>query len=247
MSNVAQIVWKCVGITIAIGLLVAAVVAGYLMRPTSEPCSSFRYIIEDKTERMYLTENELNQLLNEADIYPLGRAIDRISLHRIEKTIRRHPMVRTAECYLTPRQEVRVSLTQRVPLLRVQTPLDAYFIDTDRRVMPMRESVKDSVLLVTGVVGQQMAADQLANFAFWLQHDAYWGKKIHHVHMRSPQMMVVYLAGADQPRVIMGQPWGYERKLKKLRIFFEKGAEATEDKHYTELDVRFHGQVIGRE
>jgi len=29
-------------------------------------------------------------------------------------------------------------------------------------------------------------------------------------------------------------------------VFIENGAEATQDKNYTELDLRFKGQVIGR-
>ena len=101
------------------------------MRPTDVQCSSIEFIIEDRAERMYVTEAELLQLLESENLNPVGDNLNALSLHRIEKTITRHPMVRTAECYLNARNEVIVRLTQRVPLLRVQTPGDAYFIDTD--------------------------------------------------------------------------------------------------------------------
>ena len=58
-------------------------------------------------------------------------------------------------------------------------------------------------------------------------------------------MVYIYLKG-EQPRIVMGNMRGYEKKLAKLRVFFEKGAEAIQDKNYTELDLRFKGQVIGR-
>ena len=216
------------------------------MRPTDSVCGSLTYIIDDRAERLYVTEAELDRVLQAKDIYPVGRQLDLVSLHKIEKTIVAHPMVRTAECYLTPRNEVRIRLTQRVPLLRVQTPTDVYFIDTDRKVLPAREAIQDKVLLATGTLGVQIASGPLADFAQWLQDEPYWRERVHHVYVASPQMVYIYLRGENQPRVAMGNMWNYEKKLAKLRVFIEKGAEATKDKNYTELDLRFKGQVIGR-
>ena len=242
----ARIIWSIIGIALTASLLLAAVVWGYRMRPTDTVCASMAFTIEDRAERQYVTEGELTGLLQAEGIYPVGRKLDIVSLHRIEQTIVAHPMVRTAECYLTPRNEVKVRLTQRVPLLRVQTPGEAYFIDTDRRVMPARAVVKDSVLLATGAVGVQMASGPLADFAEWLQDNPFWRKRVHHVRVESPQMVYIYQRGEHQPRVAMGNMRGYEKKLAKLRVFIENGAEATRDKNYTELDLRFKGQVIGR-
>ena len=68
--------------------------------------------------------------------------------------------------------------------------------------------------------------------------------------MQSPQRVLVYLNDENgkvkEERVLVGPMRGYEAKLAKLRTFLENSAEATRDKHYYELDVRFKGQVIGR-
>lgn len=231
------------GVSLTVAILLTATIWGYRMRPTDEPCRSLTYNIEDLDERQYVTPGDLNAILMANHIYPVGQPLDAMSLHRIEKTILAHPMVRTAECYVTPRNEVRVSLTQRIPLLRVQVPGDTYLIDTDRRVMQARAVVKDSVLLVTGTVGVQMASGLLADFAEWLADEPYWQQRIHHVYVASPQMVYLYLKGV---RVVMGNMCSYEKKLAKLRTFFENGAEATNGKEYYEYDVRFSGQVIGR-
>ena len=246
MSNLARKIGIGIGVAVVAAILVTAVVLGYRMRPEAMPCRALTYIIEDRNERLYLTESELTQILQAENIYPVGHVLDRGMIHRIEKTVARHPMVRTAECYTTPRSEVRVRLTQRVPLLKVQMPGNTYFIDTDRKAMQVRNAVKDSVMLVTGAVGAQFAAHQLADFALWLQDNAYWRTRIHHVYVQSPQMIYLYLKGEDAPRVVLGSMRRYEQKLAKLRTFFEDGAEAIQDKHYTELDIRFRGQVIGR-
>ena len=179
-----------------------------------------RYLIDDISERMYLTESELNMLLYAEDVYPLGRKLNLVSLHRIERAIKAHPMVRTAECYLTPRNEVRVQITQRVPMLRVQTNTDTWLVDTDRRVMQARAAVKDTVLIVTGNVGTQMAVTQLADFAEWLQENRYWNARVHHLYVQSPFMLYLYLKDANgkmqNERLVLGAMNGYERKLKKM-------------------------------
>ena len=250
MKSVARIIWSCVGIAIALTLMVLAVVYGYRSRPTDAPCKAIEYIIEDSAERMYLTESELSSLLQSEDIYPVGRTLNTVSLHRIERAIARHPMVRTAECYLTPRHVVKVRLTQRVPVLRVQTAMDNYFIDTDRKVMQARAGIRDRVLVATGTIGVQIASGALTDFAFWLQDEEYWFDRIHHIQVASPQMMYLYLKDENgkmrDERIILGPMKGYEQKLNKLRVFLQNSAPEIQQKHYTELDLRFKGQVVGR-
>ena len=245
MSRMAQIIWKSIGVGVMAIIMIAAVVWGYKMRPTDTPCSALTFIIEDRADRLYVTETELIQVLRTEELYPVGQTINSLSLYRIEQAIQRHPMVRKAECYLTPRNEVRVRLRQRVPLLRVIKPEETFFIDTDRKAMPVRAAVKDSVLVVTGTVGVQFASRDLANFAVWLQHNTYWRKRIHHVSVQSPQMIYLYMQD-NQPRIVLGRMSGYEKKLAKMRTFQENSAEAIQDKQYKEYDIRFHGQVIGR-
>ena len=227
-------------------LLVGAVVAGYELTSTAVPCISLRYTIEDAEERMYLTEGELNALLRAEGIYPVGQMMNTVSLHRIERSIGHHPMVRTAECYMTPRNEVRVQLTQRVPLLRVQTPHEHYLIDTDRRVMQARAAVRDSVPVVAGNISPTMAASSLADYAEWLQADRYWRSRVHHLYVQNPYMIYALLRGEEKPRVVLGAMRGYEKKFAKLRTFIEEGAEETAGKQYRELDLRFQGQVVAR-
>ena len=228
------------------GLLIAAVVSGYKARPAEQECHSLRYIIEDREERMYLTEIELTQNLRAKGLYPVDRVVAPTTLHHIEKTIAQHPMVRTAQCYITPRGEMRIRITQRIPILRVQTPVELYFIDTDRRVMAYRESVRDKLPVVTGNVGVTMASHALADFAQWLQKNDYWRARIHHIQVQNPQLVYLHLRGEAMPRVVLGSMRGYEQKLNKLRVFLENGSEATKDKQYREIDLRFKGQVIGR-
>lgn len=245
MTEHVRNIWKGLGISVVAGIVVAALIWGVRETPDTVVCKSIRYTIEDIDERQYVTEGELNRLLEKEGQYPVDKAIRNISLQGIERAIRAHDLVRTTECYLTPRKEVRVRLTQRVPLLRVMTASDTYLIDEDRQVMPAMAVVKDSVLVVRGAVGVQIASGALGDFAEWLQTNKYWRERVRYVYVQSPQMVYLYLRGG-LPRVVLGNMQGYERKLAKLRTFLDEGTEAMAGKKYTELDVRFRGQVVGR-
>ena len=246
MNTKAQVIWKTIGIGITAGLLVAAMIWGVRMTPSEDPCQSLGYIIKDRNERLYLSEAELSRLLQAENIYPVGRRIDHGLLHRIEHTILSHPMVRTAECYLTPANVMKIQITQRVPLLRVRNAEDMYIIDTDHRVMQARAAVRDSVLVVTGNVSVKTASSGLAEFAEWLQDEPYWRNMIGRVYVQNPYQFFLYMKKPDTPCVLLGDLRGYDRKLAKLRTFFENGVEETADKKYRVLDIRFRGQVIGK-
>ena len=251
MSRVTQIVLRCVGVVFALALMATAVWWGYTSRPLAETCRAIEYDILDSKQREYVSETELNELLKNEGIYPVGNSVSILSLSRIETAMRHHPMVRTAECYLTQQNIVWVDITQRVPLLRVQKPGEYYIVDTDRRQMQARDQVKDSVLMVTGTVGIRAATTEIADFAQWLQGNRYWRERIERVHMRTPRMAVLYmrqpLPNGNKPAVVLGEMSDFENKLRKLRIYIENGEEAWAEKYYRELDLRFQGQVIGRE
>lgn len=227
-------------------LLIVAIVWGKKRTPKTVECASIEYQILDGKKRQYVDSCELNLLLEKEHLYPVGKPIGKVSLHRMEQLIKAHPMVRTAECFLTPQNKLIVQLTQRVPLLLVETEKETYYIDTQRNKMEARMTIKDKVLKVQGQVTEEMASTDLADMAVWLKSNAYWQNQLGHIEMQDSTTMYVCLSDTTQPRVLMGEIDGYASKLEKLRVYLEKGGEATKDKHYTELDLRFKGQVIGR-
>ncbi len=230
---------------IAVGLLIAGVCCGQTGRPDTV-CTVLRYYIADADERMYLSEKELDGLLKAQDAYPIGKPLSEVSLQRIEDVVRTNPMVRSAQCYINPQGEVYVRLTQRKPLLKVITADDSYIVDTDRKRMPIRESIKDTMLVVSGRVGLQMTTGSIADFAEWLQDNAYWRKRIKYMEVRIPHYVRLLPVSLAEPVIVLGDLDGYEDKLHKLRKFYEEGGEMVREKQYRELDLRFAGQVVGR-
>jgi cell division protein FtsQ len=154
-------------------------------------------------------------------------------------------MVREAQCYMLPSGTVCIRLSQRIPVLRIVTGDDTYFVDNDRLRMPVRESVTTPVYIATGNIGERMACNELADLAIWIAGDKYWREKIQSIHVTNPKM--VYLVQRpDGTRLILGEVNGFRNKLHKLRKLYDKGFEQIGWRTYNEIDLQYKGQVIGR-
>ena len=229
--------------------IVVAYVAGIAVwsskRANENACPALEITITDFARRQYVTETELVQLLKTANLYPVGKTAASIPLQGIENTIKQHPMVHDAQCYIQPSGTVCLRLSQRIPVLRVVTGDKSYFVDTERTKMPIRETVKTPVMVATGNIGERLACNELADLVLWIEDNKYWKEKIQSVHVVNPKM--VYLVQRpDGTHLILGEISGYKRKLGKLRKLYDKGFDEIGWRTYEELDLRFTGQVVGR-
>ena len=233
--------------------VVAAIVVAYVAgaavwsnkRANTNTCSDVDITITDFAQRQYVTASELVTLLKKNNLYPVGKTASTIETQQIEDLIRKHPMVRKAECYILPDGTVCVRLAQRVPILRVITGDASFFVDKDRTKMPVRESVTTPVMVATGNIGDRMACNELADLVIWLDNNDYWKEKIQSIHVTNPKM-VYLIQRPDGTHLILGEISGFRQKLGKLRKLYDKGFEEIGWQTYQELDLRFAGQVVGR-
>lgn len=231
---------------VVVGLvaLLALAVGTSRGKDREERCKELVCKIVDRDERLYVSEQELFTLLKQHNAYPVGEYLHRINLQHMENIIRQHPMVRTAECYTAEDGTARIRVTQRVPLLKVVTADEAYYIDTDRRKMPLRSSIHDTVPVAMGKVGFEMASTVLADFAEWVQEDDYWRAHIEAIDVRLPKQVCIKQNG-KQEDLMIGDLMGYAGKLEKAEVFYRRTA-SMEKPRYRTLDLRYRGQVVAR-
>ena len=231
---------------VVVGLVALLVVAVGTSRgkDREDRCKELVCKIADEDERSYVSEQELFTLLKQHNAYPVGEYLHRINLQHMENIIRQHPMVRTAECYTAEDGTARIRVTQRVPLLKVVTADEAYYIDTDRRKMPLRSSIRDTVPVAMGKVGFEMASTVLADFAEWVQEDDYWRARIEAIDVRLSKQVCIKQNG-KQEDLMIGDLMGYAGKLEKAEVFYRRTA-SMEKPRYRTLDLRYQGQVVAR-
>lgn len=245
MKRAIHITLIIIAIVLSVGLLLCGVCVGRVCKPDTV-CTVLKYDISDFDKRLYLSEDELSSMLRAQNAYPVGKSLSHISTQRIEDVVRSNPMVRTAECFVNPKGELCISLTQRNPLLKVITADDSYIIDTDRKRMPVRAAINDPVLVVIGRVGERMASADIADFAEWLYANSYWQQRIKYMEVRTTHYVRLLPVDPQAEIIVLGDLENYAGKLHKLKIYYENSTQEVRDKQYKELDLRFKGQIVGR-
>ena len=214
-------------------------------QPTDAVCQRLEILLCDSAQHQFVSVDELQRALQRRALLPVGKRWDEVSCQEIEQCLLQHDMIRTAECYKTSTGDVCVRLTQRVPMLYVTTAEGSYYVDTDRRVMPVRSSIEVSVPIFKGNVSQRAATEEYFDFVCWLQDDSYWSQRITQVHVRNPKQHVLKQRHVEGD-ILLGDLQGYEQKMERLRKLYVKGFDKIGYKSYKEYDLRYQGQVVGR-
>ena len=241
--KIKTIIASVSAVVIVTALFTVAVWASH--QPTQEVCSGLKVEITDSLNRRFVEIGELRQLLYREGLLPDGKQMADVSCQAIEDCLLSHEMIRTAECYKTTRGVVRVKITQRVPAMYVVSNEGSYYVDIDRKIMPVRKAIDVDVPVFKGVVGKRAATEEYYDFARWLSENKYWNSRIQCVQVYNPKHLV--LAQKDNSsKIILGDLCEYVEKMGKLQKLYTKGFDQIGYKNYREYDLRYSGQVIGR-
>ncbi len=239
-------IWHIIGV-----VLVWVAVTAYFMWVWVMPdehqavaCSEVKIEVKDSLRQSLVTSQMLKAWLTIEQVDVVGQPMRDIPTQTIEDALLRHPLVRTAVCYERLDGVIVAEVTQRVPLFRVAGGSN-FFVDTDRRVMPVRSTTAAYVPVATGFITEQMATQELYDFFDYVSHNPFWNAQIVQVDVRqNGELVIVPRVGGHI--ILLGDLNEYKTKLKKMRIFYSEGFAKIGWKEYREIDLRYANQVIGR-
>ena len=207
-------------------------------------CNKVYIVVQDSLIRQFVDAEELELFLMKKSCYPQGESMNTIDCHEIERCLLAHEMVRQVECYKTPLGHVNIAVKQRVPILGVISNNGCYFVDSDRRLMPVRGEM-DHLPVFSGAVSERAAREEYFDFAMWLMEDDFWAPRIRGIHVNNPKNIVLSQT-EKQSKIILGEIVGFDAKLYKLQKLYTKGFDRIGYPECKEYDLRFANQVVCR-
>ena len=100
--------------------LVLAITAFNRPDEVNNTCNEVKIHIEDGLVMGFLNANEVKGQLQRAKLYPLGDVMENVNTRKIEETLMQNPFVEHAQCYKTQTGRVHITLSQRMPVIRVK-------------------------------------------------------------------------------------------------------------------------------
>ncbi len=233
-------------------ILVAVLVIGYLIfsanyfRDSSrnQLCESFDVVIKDSARTQFVLSQDIVNLVKRHDLHPVGKTFAEINTLAIRDTILTNKLVESAEVFLTPGGAIVASIQQREPVLRIVSGLKGnFYVDEDRRIMPVSSSFAVYVPIATGMIDEELARNELYDFAMFLHSHPDWDAWIEQIVVEE-NSDVVLIPRVGDFRIIMGSLDDYPAKLSKFIRFVDEGLNVVGWNRYSEINLKYDNQVV---
>lgn len=206
-------------------------------------CKKVDVEVADTWGQNYISGNEIVALMKNMNVFPVGKNLSEIRCSEIEEKLANNELIKRAECFKTVSGEIKIKVYQRLPILRIFSPAGSYYIDNERKIMPIPNNFAVDVPVAAGNINTEYAKNQLYDFASYLQKDKFWNFQITQIYVTSEQDVILTPAVGDH-QIILGKIEDYKENLDKLRTFYEKGLNKIGWNRYSTINLKYKNQVV---
>ncbi len=197
------------------------------------------------THHPFLSEKMILDDLRADHIEFMGLPTHKIDLSRMEHSISKNPFILRVDCYFGLDGSLKIDLSQRTPILRVQ-PIGklGYYLDEEGKQFPLSPLYSANVKVATGHINQGLNK-KLYTFTTYVNQSSFWNSFIEQIFVR-PNKELVFTTQIGGHEVIIGDNARLEQKLEKLQKFYSKASSNIGWEVYREINLKFKDQVICR-
>ena len=218
-----------------------------------EICTELSLVVEENPHADFINAQQVEKMLKDANVYPKGKLMSDIDTRQIENALASDNFIEQVECFKTNNGmevgtgKVCVRVTQRTPVVYVLPDnSNGYYVDGEGTVIPNSVYAKN-IVTATGNIAQKFAIEQLAPFGAFIQNDAFWDNQIEQIFVsldakRQPVVTLVPRVG-DQT-IYLGSLEKFEKKLRRMRIFYDKALSKVGWNKYSRFNLEFDNQVV---
>lgn len=222
-------------------------------------CNKVNIDIADNATSGFIDAKIIKDRLQKGGVYPMGKEICKVDARRIEEMLKASPFVQTADCYKTEGGHVYISVTQRMPVIRIKADNgDDYYVDDNDRVMPTTHYVSD-LIIATGAINRWYATNFLSPLGRVIMANDVWKNLIEQINVL-PNHSVEIVPRVGDHIVHLGRlPDGNRRtdhytlirkfmevKMTRLLKFYKYGLSEVGWNKYSYIDIEFDNQIICR-
>lgn len=243
--------------TVLFVYVVVAMVSFNKPDESKKVCSEVNIEIADQNANGFLTAAEVKKILTDNRMYPLKDKMTDIKPRQIEDLLCQSPFVNTAECYKTQNNHVYISITQRLPIIRIKSEKgDDYYIDDKGGIMPNSKYTSD-LIIATGNISRSYAKNYIVPVANVIMANDLWKNLIEQINVLPdlgieivPRVgnHIVYIGSLPMTKNMRKRQSLIEdfvtRKLTRLVKFYKYGLSQVGWNKYPYINLEFDNQII---
>jgi cell division protein FtsQ len=217
-------------------------------------------------ENFFISRDEVREFFDRREKPVLSETYGNISINELEKALNAHPAIGNAEVSADLRGELRVSVTQRTPVLRVINKNgESYYIDTQSRLMPLNENYSARVIVASGEIHEPYARrylhtvdeisgnrifseasilDDLLKITMHIRSDSVLSGLMHQIYVNRSNEIELFPSVGNH-RIIFGDATDIALKFNKLKLFYTEGLNKSDAwTKYADINLKYKNLVV---
>lgn len=220
-------------------------------------CQRVSINIADESTNGFLSARDIKERLQKSKLYPYGQELAYINTRQIEEQLKSSAFVKTAQCYTNNEGDVIITLTQRLPILRIMSGSDDYYIDDNNNIMRPSSNYTSDLIIATGYISKWYARNYLSHLAAAIMDNELWRSQIVQINIlpdRGVELVprvgdhIIYIGKLPETKYIADRKALVEdfiaRKMNRLEKFYKYGLSQAGWNKYSYINLEFDNQII---
>ena len=203
----------------------------------------------------FIDKEEVDNILRVHSHALIGRKMEYINIHDLEKRLKANPFIESAKVYTDMDGIIRVEISQRQPILRVMNQFNQdYYIDQHGLKIPLSTNFTARVLAVNGYIEEVFGskvdtlhteiARELYKTAEFISQDSLWDAQIAQMYVnKDHEIELVPRVGNN--RILLGNADSLDSKFHNLLVFYKQGLPQVGWDRYKTINIKYANQVVG--
>lgn len=215
-------------------------------------CSKIEILIPGADN--FIEIEEIDAILKQTQGNLIGRRLDQINLHHIEKSIAANPYIGFVKVYAEMDGTMMIEVRQRQPVLRI---LNAggqdYYVDSEGLKIPVSPNFTANVLVASGQILEGFngrvdtlmtsVAKDLYKTAVYIKNDPLWDAQIEQLFINAKSDIEMVPRVGNQ-RIILGNAKGVDIKLGNLLAFYKQAMPKVGWNAYSTINLKYLNQIV---
>lgn len=232
---------------IILKILLGIIVLGFLVsfsvnRHISKNVEKINIKIDHDTGRYFLNDSLVLSIISSQknDINELS--IGDLAIGEIETKLNENTYVNEAQVYKDIDGELFIDIRQQVPIARVFTGNDEYYLTSNLTKMPLSNLYSDEVILVGGEI-EKNDYDGIYKMTEFLEADKLLKKHIIAMKKVNPNSFILLVNNGDY-YIEFGELENIEDKFENLKLFYDQYLGKVGLDYYKSINLKFNNQIV---
>lgn len=229
----------------------------YSKNMPSQICRKVNVVLLDSLQNRFVSKSEVMDIMNGYMGDNVGKNIAEVDLNIIEKLLNSRSAIKESQASITRAGELRINITQRKPVLRIQTADRGFYVDESQYIFPLVPTFTSYVPVVSGHIpftlneGHRGKAledtgnwmEKIMLLGSFLENDPFWNAQIEQIYVDS-NGDIILSPRVGNHKIIFGDLKDIGNKFNKLYTFYKNIVPAEGWNKYSSVNLKYENQIV---